>query len=76
MDLKDRLKRLKEQVDYSFKNHESKGGQMTPGIKNPICIASCNDLGIKIEVNYFRSKSQNKELAKLLMDLAIDELIK
>ena len=66
---------LKSLVIYNVEKHAPLGGQHC-GMQIPAVIAKSEDLGIEISVKYFKSNIKNKELASLLMDLAIDELIK
>ena len=66
---------LKSLVTYEVEKYKPLSGQHC-GIPILATIAKSEDLGIEISIKYFKSNIKNKELASLLMKLAIDELIK
>ena len=55
--------------------HQNIGGQSC-GIISSKVIIYCEVLDIKIEVAFHRSQIKNHEFAMLLMELAINDLIK
>lgn len=76
----DRLKEAKEKLLESCslgieKKEVKLGGQHCGMPIHPFVIKS-EALEIEIKVGHFRSNQKNKELAILLMELAIDELVK
>lgn len=68
-------KQFKErfQVIPNFPNRQ--GGQSVGNIPTTVHLVSL-DLNIEIKVGFFRSQIRNKEFAQLLLELAVDELVK
>ncbi len=71
----------KKEIIYQYKDEcywvrtERPGGQQCGVYIEPVIIKN-ESLSIEIKINYHRERSKNREVAKLLMDLAIEELIK
>lgn len=66
---------IKSMLIYDFEKHEKLGGQQCGMPVNAIIVKSI-DLDVEIKVKHFKQNYRNKEFAGLLMDLAIDELVK
>ena len=70
---------VKQQIRDNFKTTIEKphqlGGQHCGMPVNTVVVKS-EELEIEIKIKHFRSNHQNRELATLLMELAMDELIK
>lgn len=75
----ERLKVVKEIIKNNFTIEVEKpvnlGGQHC-GMPVHAIIVKSEDLEIEIKVKHYRSNHQNRELAMLLMELAMDEIIK
>lgn len=73
------LKGVKEIIKKNFVIEIEKpvnlGGQHC-GMPVHAVIVKSSDLEIEIKVKHYRSNHQNRELAMLLMELAMDEIIK
>ena len=67
-------KMLLDKLNISVYPERKQGGQTCGIITRGIKLSS--DLGIEISVNNYRSHHKNRELAFLLMDLAIEEVMK
>ena len=61
---------LKKSVPYD----NDKGGQTVGIVPSNVCL-KCEELDIIIIIGYHKSQLKNMELAYVLMDLAIDELL-
>lgn len=66
---------IKNLYEIEFEKREKNGGQSC-GMYIPCCIVRSDELEIEIKVKSFRSNYKNRELAILLMDLAMDEIVK
>ena len=73
--LEEAKKELMSQVVYSIGQSKRLGGQHV-GIEHLPIIAKHEELEIEISIGYFNQNYKNKEFARLLMELAIDDLIK
>lgn len=75
----ERLKEVKQKIRENFMIQREKpnylGGQHCGMPIYPIILKS-EELGVEIKIKHFRSNFQNGDLARLLMELAMDELIK
>lgn len=76
---KERIKAAKVELMKNLiiisKDERPKGGQSCGMPILPISVKS-EELGVEIIVKSFRSNFQNRDLAVLLMELAMDDLIK
>jgi hypothetical protein len=66
---------IRDSVKIYKKPSEYKGGQQC-GIERKPIILECEELDLKIELGYHRSDMMNKELALVLFDLVLEEVIK
>ena len=73
--IEDTKKLIRESLNVYKKPSEYKGGQQC-GIERKPIILECEELDLKIELGYHRSDMINKELALVLFDLVLDEVIK
>ena len=73
MDLNAAKKHIRDNAVISQKPFK-KGGQQC-GIPNMPVIIESEELSVKIEIGYHRSALKNKELAKTIFELIIDELV-
>lgn len=73
--LEEGKKQIKELYTFEFTKQSDIGGQHC-GMYIPYCIVKSEELDIEIKVRSFRSNHKNRELATVLMDLAMDEIIK
>lgn len=75
----ERLKEVKQAIKDNFTVEVEKpislGGQHC-GIPINAIVVKSEELQIEIKVKQFRSNYQNRDLALLLMELAMDEIIK
>jgi hypothetical protein len=62
-------------AEFGFKKSGELGGQQC-GIQYQPYEIKCYDLGVELSINCHRSRIKNKELAHLLFDLIIEEIIK
>lgn len=74
-DTKNLKETIKSRLTIEFEKDRPLGGQHCGMPINAIIVAS-KDLEVTIKVKHFKSNLKNKELATLLMDLTIDELVK
>lgn len=76
---KKRLKQAKQELMdnllVKFEKKETLGGQHC-GIPIIPVIVRSEELGVEIKIDHFRSNYQNRDFAILLMELAIDGLIR
>jgi hypothetical protein len=66
---------LKEKLITEVEKPKQLGGQQC-GMPIHAVIVKSEDLEIEIKVKHFRQNYKNRELATLLMELAIDELVR
>ena len=66
---------LKEKLTIEIEKAKRLGGQQC-GMPIYAVIVKSEDLEIEIKVKHFRHIHKNRELASLLMELAIDELVR
>ncbi len=71
---KEKIKKLiLENVQWTTENKSN--GQCTNMVKSLPVVLISDELNIKITVGYHRQSDKNKELALLLLNKTIDELI-
>jgi protein subunit release factor A len=75
MDLQERKKIVKQNLIVEIEKPRPIGGQNC-GTPIYATIIKSEELEIEIKVKCFKSNHKNKEIALLLMDLAIDDLIR
>jgi hypothetical protein len=75
MELNDIKDQIKKNVKWDSKRPPERGGQMC-GMPNYPVILKCEDLDLEIIVGTHRSQLKNKELAWVLFELALDDLVK
>jgi protein subunit release factor A len=75
LELKEVKQKIRDNVKISTRDIQPKGGQHCGIIQNPIVLKS-EDLNLEIVIGYHRSQHKNKDLALLLFELTIDELVK
>jgi len=66
---------IKGKLTIEIEKPKQLGGQQC-GMPIHAVIVKSEDLEIEIKVKHFRQNHKNRELATLLMELAIDELIR
>ena len=66
---------IKEKLTIEIEKPKQLGGQQC-GMPVHAIIIKSEDLEIEIKVKHFRQNHKNRELATLLMELAIDELVR
>jgi len=66
---------LKGKLIIEVEKPKQLGGQQC-GMPIQAVIVKSEDLEIEIKVKHFRQNHKNRELATLLMELAIDELVR
>lgn len=75
MDIEKLKQELKTSVKWSQKRPPETGGQSC-GMPNYPIVLTCEELDFEISLGYYKSSLKNKNLAFLLFELALDELIK
>jgi protein subunit release factor A len=75
MEVEDVKAEIKKNIKWGMKESETKGGQQCGLVSVPIVLTS-EDLCLSITIGFHRSQIKNKELALVLFELALDELIK
>lgn len=73
----DTIEEIKKQIKSNIKwgrNNLKTGGQTT-GVFDPTVVLTSEELDLKIEIGYYNSQMENKELAFTLFCLTLDELI-
>lgn len=75
MKIQERKNIIRNNLVFESEKPRPIGGQNC-GLPKQTIIIKSEDLEIEIKVSSFRSGYKNKDFALLLMDLAIDELIK
>jgi len=72
MDIKEKIIHKRKLTPRSIKNP---GGQST-GSFDPTMVLECEALSLKIELGYYRSQHQNRQMLNIIHELLIDEIIK
>lgn len=75
MELNELKQKVKDNIKCSVKNPEKVGGQQCGIMSNQIILYS-EELDIEITIGHHRSQLKNRELGLILMELAIDELVR
>lgn len=75
MDINEIKQQYRDSVKIELKNPYSSGGQ-TCGLPTYTTVLTSEELGLKIELNHFRSQLKNKQYSLLLFELLLDELVK
>lgn len=75
MSIADYIQEIKDSSTIERVPTRVKGGQQV-GISMPKYRLTCDSLDITIECGYFRQHHKNRELLKLMLDSAINEIIK
>lgn len=66
---------VRDNMKWEFPKHPNAGGQHV-GITSKTVTLVSEDLSIRLEIGYCRSQIQNRDTAKLLFELLLDEFIK
>ena len=74
-DIKKIKAEIKSKVKIGLKIPKPLGGQSCGTPNYPVILTS-EDLELEITIGYHRSQLRNKELALILFDLVLDDLIK
>lgn len=69
------IKGLLERVEVTFPNRETPGGQSC-GMQNLEVTLTQPEFPISISCGAFRSRMKNKEYAMMLMELAVNDLLR
>lgn len=75
MSINEYKKEAKANVKWTTPRTGSPGGQ-TCGMTNKGVTLECEDINFKLSINCFRSQYQNRELAIVLFELALEEVYK
>lgn len=75
MNIEERKKSIKANVQFGTKKPERTGGQ-TCGVPVRPVILKSEELDLEITIGYHRSQFLNRELAYTIFELVLDDLIK
>ena len=74
MTLDETKQEIRDRITWEFPKHPA-GGQHV-GITSRAMILISEDLSIRLEIGYHRSQIQNRDTARLLFELLLDEFVK
>lgn len=76
MNIEEVKNELKSKVKWSQKRSAEQLGGQQCGMPNYPVVLTCEDLDFEITIGFHKSSLKNKNLAFILFELALDELVK